>query len=602
MASTDDSTHLSSGKEKPAEPETGSISPADAEAVAARILDGFRHYRSRFKSVTRGARRRFAEHRWQEVQQAARERILLYKICKQYVCEQLALHGLAETDWREVRHHYAEMVRLLPDAALSGTFYNTIYRAMNHRQQLDDEHAFVSESPESSVLSGETFTSRHVLEPGDGGVAGLLKKVLVATELSADLVDLDSDCGEAAQRLIADIPLLRTETDVQLEMIDPIFYRNKGAYLIGRLLIGEHTFPLALALDNTADTAVDSGQIRLDAILWGENRLSVVFSFTRAYFMVDIDEPSQLVDYLQRLLPAKKRSELYTSMGFYKHGKTTFVRGYRRHLAQSSDPFVIAEGIPGQVMMVFALPSYQIVFKVMKDRFPATKSVNHDDVRAAYRLVKTHDRVGRMADTQEFHFFEFPLNRFEPALLERLKEVAGESLEIHGDTLIIRHLWAERMMTPLNLYLQSCSDFQRQQVIQDYGAAVRELAAADIFPGDMLLKNFGVTRHGRVVFYDYDEICYLTDVNFRQLPSNANDTGAWHTGEFDVGEYDVFPEEFATFLFPDENIRALFVESHGDLFTPEGWQRIQEQVETEQLMDVYPYPSRARLHLESDSL
>ncbi|MDA0979430.1 MAG: bifunctional isocitrate dehydrogenase kinase/phosphatase, partial [Proteobacteria bacterium] len=270
---------------------------------------------------------------------------------------------------------------------------------------------------------------------------------------------------------------------------------------------------------------------------------------------------------------------------------------YRAHLAVSTDRFVIAEGIRGQVMMVFGLPSYQIVFKVMKDRFPATKSVSHEDVRRAYQLVKTHDRVGRMADTQEFHFFEFPRQRFEPALLEELLAVAGDSIELHEDTVVIRHLYAERMMTPLNLYIQQCSEFQLQQVIWDYGAAVRELAAANIFPGDMLLKNFGVTRHSRVVFYDYDEICYLTDVNFRDMPADARGPGgeAW----FDVGEYDVFPEEFATFLFPDQTMREIFEEQHADLFTAAGWRQIQAQVRDRILLDVYPYPDRARLLADS---
>jgi isocitrate dehydrogenase kinase/phosphatase len=245
-------------------------------------------------------------------------------------------------------------------------------------------------------------------------------------------------------------------------------------------------------------------------------------------------------------------------------------------------------------MMVFGLSSYQTVFKVLKDKFPATKSVTHDDVKAAYKLVKTHDRVGRMADTQEFKYFQFLRSRFEDELVAELLKVAPASIEIHDDIITIKHLYTERMMTPLNIYVQWCSEFQLKQVLQDYGRAIKELAAANIFPGDMLLKNFGVTRHGRVVFYDYDEICYLTDVNFRKMPQRA-DEGMSAEPWFDVGEFDVFPEEFSTFLFPDDHMQSIFREFHADLFRPEGWIRIQEEVRANLMMDVFPYPDRMRL-------
>src|SRR6185503_2509662 len=110
-------------------------------------------------------------------------------------------------------------------------------------------------------------------------------------------------------------------------------------------------------------------------------------------------------------------------------------------------------------------------------------------------------------------------------------------------------LYTERRMTPLNLYLREVDSRHAQDAIVDYGEAIKDLARTNIFPGDMLLKNFGVTRHRRVIFYDYDELCLLTTCHFRDLPAARDDleeTGAepWYY----VGPHDIFPEEFLTFL------------------------------------------------------
>jgi isocitrate dehydrogenase kinase/phosphatase len=558
----------------------------DPDDIARQILAGFRDYRERFSDITRAAPARFVAADWDGIQAASRQRILLYKQTKRAISDSIDAKSLALNSWIEIRSSYEKVLHDVADAELAATFFNSLYRDRSQERPLDDRHAFVTVVPVGGAGSGlplaTSFTGRQIKDVFDDA--------LRASTLIDHYRDLDTDLQKIEQQLLQSIPLLREDRALELEIISKPFFRNKGAYLFGRLMIDAHVFPLAIALCNDRERGV-----YVDAVLWGESRLSVIFSFTRSYFMVDLASPGQLVDYLQRLLPVKKRWELYTSLGYYKQGKTEFVRGYRHHMDISHDRFVIAEGIKGQVMMVFSLASYQTVFKVMKDRFPATKNVDHKGVRATYQLVKTHDRVGRMADTQEFQYFEFPRTRFDPALLEELLDVASNSVEVRGDSVIIRHLYTERLMTPLNLYLQRCSDFQATQVIEDYGYAIKELAAANIFPGDMLLKNFGVTRHGRVVFYDYDEICYLTQVHFREIPEVEGDGIQSSEPWFDVGEYDVFPEEFSNFLFPDENKHAAFTRLHGDLFTAEGWRVIQAQVLEQQLMDVYPYPARERL-------
>ncbi len=333
----------------------------------------------------------------------------------------------------------------------------------------------------------------------------------------------------------------------------------------------------------------------MDTLICDEDELSVMFSFTRAYFMVLTDYPHALVDFLQILLPNKKRAELYASMGLHKHGKTVFYRDFLDHLSRTDDQFVIAPGTRGMVMTVFTLPSLQTVFKVIKDEFAPQKNITAQQVRDKYYVVKSHDRVGRMADTQEFQNLTFPVDRFDPELIDELRRLAPSSIEISGNEILISHLYTERLMTPLNLFIDTADEQALHDALDEYGNAIKQLAAANIFPGDMLLKNFGVTRHGRVVFYDYDEICYLTDVNFRDIPeprSPEDEMAAepWYA----VGPDDVFPEEFRRFLFGRRKIKRMFEEMHGELFEPSYWRGLQTAINDGQVMDVFPYRRKKR--------
>ena len=330
--------------------------------------------------------------------------------------------------------------------------------------------------------------------------------------------------------------------------------------------------------------------ISVDALITDESEVSIIFSFTRSYFMVRVGYPAEFIGFLRKILPGKHIAELYTSIGFYKHGKSEFYRALISHLANSDDRFIMAPGVRGMVMSVFTLPGFNTVFKIIKDRFSPSKNVDRATVVEKYRLVKSVDRVGRMADTQEFSDFRFPLSKFDPECLAELLEVAPSTVQVQGDMVLVRHCWTERRMTPLNIYLEQANEAQVRDALDDYGLAIKQLAAANIFPGDMLLKNFGVTRHGRVVFYDYDEISYLTEVNFRRIPpprypEDEMSSEPWYS----VGPNDVFPEEFPTFLFADIKHRKLFNQLHGDLYKAEYWQGLQEQIREGKVIDVFPY-------------
>ena len=328
----------------------------------------------------------------------------------------------------------------------------------------------------------------------------------------------------------------------------------------------------------------------------------MVFSLTRNHFMVDAPLPYQYAHFLKHLMPSKLDYEIYNSLGFPKHAKTEFYRQMVHHLNNSDDKFIIAPGIKGMVMTVFTLPSYKIVFKIIKDKFAPPKEVTHQIVREKYRLVSRHDRIGRMADTQEFDNLVFPLERFSAELIDELQKVAASSVEIRGDKLVIKHLYTERYMTPLNIYLETASDEEIASAMDEYGNCIKQLAAANIFPGDMPLKNFGVTRHGRVVFYDYDEIAFLTDCNFRKIPMPRNEieemqSGTWYT----VGPDDIFPEEFRLFFSGNTKARKMFEEMHSDLYEVEFWQGLQEKIRDGYVLDVFPYRRAKRFNRGKNS-
>jgi isocitrate dehydrogenase kinase/phosphatase len=379
------------------------------------------------------------------------------------------------------------------------------------------------------------------------------------------------------------------QANFQIQVLSSLFFRNKGAYIVGKIVNGFVETPFALPILHGERGLV------IDAALFGEDDLELVFSFARAYFMVTMEVPSAYVQFLRSLMPRKPNSELYSALGLQKQGKSLFYRDLLMHMRHSSDNFRIAPGIKGMVMLVFDLPSFPYVFKVIKDHFAPPKETTREQVQAKYLLVKQHDRVGRMADTLEYSDVALPLARFDDELVAELRAQCPSLLEEERDTLVIRHVYIERRMIPLNIYLQEATPEQRATVVVEYGNAIKDLVRANIFPGDMLYKNFGVTRHGRVVFYDYDEIEYLTDCNFRKIPEAHNEEDEL-SGEvwYRVGPRDVFPETFAPFLLGDPSIREVFLAHHADLLDPAFWQGHKQEILAGYVHDVFPYEAQKR--------
>ena len=561
-------------------------------AIAEHVLEGFKAYRKRFREITRGAEARFEAAAWADGQAASMARIESYAKAVGRVVSDLRLAGQPSlTVWRAARDAYPTLCEGRGDRELAETFFNSIYCRLWDHEAVLDENLFVHTVSPALEPDEADCPKRSYAADAPGSWARICGQVL---QDYAFAIPWENAARDSAYLLRAMEEAFGGEAptgpDCTLTLLTPVFYRNKGAYLVGELRGAGQQHPVAIAMMNN-----EAGGLLIDAMLTTENDLSMVFSFTRSYFLVDTPNPAALVAYLRTLLPGKPLHELYTAIGFYRHGKTEFYRDFLAHLEHSDDPFILAPGIKGMVMAVFMLPSYQTVFKIIKDHFPPQKHTSRSQVMASYELVKLHDRVGRMADTQEFTNLRLPRHRFDETLLEELLSVAAQSVTIEDDAVVIHHCYTERQMTPLNLYLEEAGEDDIKSALDEYGNAIRQLAAANIFPGDMLLKNFGVTRHGRVVFYDYDEISYLTEVNFREIPEPRTPeeemaAEPWYS----VGPQDVFPEEFPRFLFANPRIKRLFTSLHGEIFDAAYWRSLQKAITDGFVMDVYPYRRRYR--------
>ncbi|HSC76380.1 MAG TPA: bifunctional isocitrate dehydrogenase kinase/phosphatase [Pseudomonadales bacterium] len=567
---------------------------SDLGQAAALIVTGFGRYFQCFQLMTQAARGLFEKAQWAEAQDIAKQRIDLYKEIVIELAAELQEQAGADCEttafWQALKPVYQQQIAEWDNQELLETFYNSIFCYLFRHEQIDDDLMFVGDStPSTPVKVADALINRYAIR---SSIRALIYKILADYNMNIQMENIERDVRNIVHALKERVlPHMPEDRDaIVVEVLKSLFYRNKGAYLVGRISDGERTIPFVIPLINN-----ERGAVYVDTAIFDTDDVSIIFSFTRSYFMVDTPVPGQIVAFLRQLMPNKEVAELYNAIGQNKHGKTEFYRSFLHHLQHSNDQFIIAPGIKGMVMSVFTLPSYEMVFKIIKDKFDPPKDMSREIVREKYRLVSRHDRVGRMADTQEYSHFRFPLARFSPTLMEELQKVAPSQLIIDGDELVIRHLYTERKMTPLNLYLQSANDEQIEEAMDEYGNAIKQIAAANIFPGDMLLKNFGVTRHGRVVFYDYDEICFLTECVFREIPEPQNDEQAMSsTPWYNVDPFDVFPEEFRLFFTGNPKAKRAFEKFHSDLYHVDFWRNLQERIRNGNMEDIFPYRRKKR--------
>ena len=564
------------------------------DSGAKAILKAFNTYREQFKEITRRSQIHFKDCDWHAMRLDAARRLALYRGAVDGIetdIRRLLENRIEDKEaWADIKTAYSAGLTGSDDWELAETFFNSITRRIFSTVGVDSSIEFVNtdfDTPPNQSLSS-CFRSILNVEP----TGGLIKQILSAHNWMAPFKDLENDARQAAARIKSQLRSLGFAGRIdRIDIIQNAFYRGMGAYLVGRIYAGPNLVPLAIALLNSPDG------ILVDGVLLNEDDLSILFSFTRSHFHVGVDRPYDLIQFLKSILPHKRTAELYIAIGFNKHGKTELYRELLEHLSVCyEDRFDISPGQRGMVMVVFNMPHDDLVFKIIRDRFDNPKTGNRREVMEKYDLVFRHDRAGRLVDAQAFEYLKFDGGCFATRLLTELKRGAAKTVKIKENSIIVNHAYVERRVTPLDIFLKEAGETEAISTVIDWGNAIKDLAVSNIFPGDILLKNFGVTRHGRVVFYDYDELCSLTSCNFRQLPPpSVMDDEMAAEPWFYVDENDVFPEELQNFIELSGSLRKEFFKYHSDLFAVDFWQHTQENIRAGELPHIFPYPKRCRI-------
>ena len=558
-----------------------------AALCAETARDAFLEYQRHFDQITRRARDRFLKREWRGSFDDARERLRLYSLILTRLTNRIAeLMGERLNDrsiWIAAKAAYSALIAKSPRWEIAESFFNSLTRRIFATEGVNQAIEFVDtdfDTPAKRAKLASCYAG--------AGTEQLISRLLTASFEEVLWQDVCRAARNAAERL--------GKVD-RIEIVRSVFYRGRGAYIVGRAVAGGSAMPVAFCLLHP-----DHSGITLDAVLLGEADLAVLFSYTRAYFRIDAEHPFALVRWLRSLMQGKRLADLYNAIGYNRHAKTEFYRDFVHHLQSSADCFIEAEGARGMVMIVFTLPSYDVVFKLIRDRFDQPKETDRCDVVRRYKLVFEHDRAGRLIEAHEFEHLRIPRDRFETSLLEKLLRNAAATVRVEGEHVTIAHTYVERRVRPLNLLFAEADETAAIAAACDYGQAIKDLAASNIFPGDLLTKNFGLTRRGRVVFYDYDELCFLTDCHFRELPQSQSyeeeiSAEPW----FSVRDNDIFPEEFPRFLAFPAAARDELMKRHGDLFRAQFWKDTQQNLRAGELPDIFPYRSERRLAPQSNT-
>ncbi|MEA3132745.1 MAG: isocitrate dehydrogenase kinase/phosphatase [Gammaproteobacteria bacterium] len=539
---------------------------APAKKYAAAVAEHFRSYNEEFGRITRRAALNFLAEDWRSAQLDAVARIELYDQrvtrCVVALAEELQHLKTDVALWSGIKRAYEMLVARRPDSDFYRTFFNSVSRELFGTVGVNTEVEFCA----TNVGRASGAVPIRVYRIG-GSLRAAVGEIISDLPFGAAIHDQEA----AVHRISAEIGRYfesgrQSGAPESIELIEPVFYRGMHAFAVGRLIGDSSITPLVMAFTNSA------GGVHVDAVMLSRADVGSLFGYARSYFHVDLPVVSAAITLLRSFMPRKPIDELYTVLGRAKQGKTERYFALQRHLSTSIDSFVHAPGERGLVMIVFTLPSHDLVFKVIRDHFGAPKTSTRAEVIERYQFVFRRDRAGRLVDAQEFKRLRLPRARFMPALADELLRDASQSCRIEGEDLIVEHCYIERRLRPLNLFLREAEPAAAEAAIIDYGNALRDLAASNVFPGDLLLKNFGVTSHRRVIFYDYDELCLVTDCVFRDLPQPSceeEETSAepW----FHCGPHDVFPEQWLPFLSIPAALREVFLQHHADLLTASWW-------------------------------
>jgi isocitrate dehydrogenase kinase/phosphatase len=576
----------------------------NADLAARLTLDAFDAFNTAFRTITHRTRQKFEVRDWPGIRQDATERLDLYDQELDRLTSQLeaVLHEKVQDPgiWVSAKHRFANLVSQRYDIDRAETFFNSITRKMLRTLGINREVEFFYLHPKTSSHQQDETVFRRYTKYAD--TRSLVADILEEFSFRAGYENRERDSGLIAQEIDLHLwPIVGVNKSYSVDVVRAVFFRNKEAYIVGRIIIGSRVIPLIIPLVNGP-----SG-IYVDTILMQESEASIVFSFAYSYFLVDVERYDALIEFLHSLMPHAELAELYSSLGYNRHGKTEFYRDLHHFVHVSREQFVIAPGLEGAVMIGFTLPSFGFVFKVIKDRpcflrsrIGTLKVITKDQVRYRYNFVSHRDRAGRMVDTQEFENLRFRKKRFSDDLLLEFVLAARNTVSITDEYVIIKHLYVQRKVVPLPMYFETEKNPEAiRHVLIDFGYFLKDLAASGVFPSDLFnIWNYGVTHWGRVVLFDYDDVLPIEQIRFREKPPPRDEIEEMEPEENRISatEDDFFIDEIDRYSGIPEPLKGVFKSVHGDLYTLKFWYDLTDRLNKGEIFDVIPYDRGKRFH------
>jgi isocitrate dehydrogenase kinase/phosphatase len=496
-----------------------------------------------------------------------------------------------ESIWREVEARYLPLIEDRYEADLAFAFLNSVKRRIHQGEWQPVEYAFRGTVGATANSSNGIYCSF----PGGGGISrDTVLEILDIPALTRPYRNRLQDADQVAERLNRVLAARGGAGIDRIEMINAGFYRNRGGYIVGRVVLGdEGLFPFIIALLN------DEDGVYVDAVLSSEADAHNIFSSTLANFHVTNNYYHELSEFLHSIMPKRPLGLHYSTIGFNHVGKVAVMNELRDELVNGNDVLETAVGFRGTVAIGFSSPHSAYNLKVIRDKPTANykwgKFEGIDSVMRKYGRVHEINRTGSMLDNIIYYNLKLDRSWFDPALLDELLVEASETVYLRGDAVILKYLIVQRRMTPLPVFLETASQAEAETAIINLGDCIKNNAAANIFNKDLDARNYGVSRFIKVYLFDYDALEPFTDVKIRSNEGRIDGEEEPPDWFFEDGLV-FLPEEIeAGLMIPNRQLRRLFREVHGDLLTTEYWQRIQDDLHAGKVPSVRIYPKSREL-------
>ena len=502
--------------------------------------------------------------------------------------------------WKKVEKIYLPLIKGRYESDLASAFVNSARRMVCQGEWLFVDYGFIQPAKKPADFSKDIRRDY----PGGAKVsAETVWDILKIPGFKIFYQDIQEDAHLIADKVNRDLKLGGRKADAvkSIQMINAGFFRNRGAYLVGRIQLKDDSFkPFIIALLN------DKDGIYADAVLTSRAHAHNIFSSTLANFHVTNARYHELAAFLHTIMPRRSLGLHYSTIGFNHVGKVAVMNEIKDQIFENMEKFEPAVGHPGTVAIAFSSPSSTYTLKVLRDKptaqykwgkFEGTQSVFNK-----YNRVHEINRTGSMLDNLIYYNLRFDDDWFDKPLLEELLSQASETVIRHGNTIIFKHLITQAKMIPIPTYIKSATRAKARMAIANLGHCIKNNAAANVFNKDLDARNYGIGDYMKVYLFDYDALEPFTTIKIRTNQDRFDgeeDVPDWF---FEEGEV-FLPEEIEVGLrIEDRELSKYFRDVHGDLLTVEYWEGIQQTLKDGYVPATSAYPEDCRLVRELDRL